>query len=134
VDLWQREAQRSDMARILVCEDDPVFRGLVELALKSRGYDVSCVEDGAEAVRRLHDASFDLLITDIVMPDRDGLELIRSMRDSGIRLPILAVTAGMPDIHGVLQKAAEAMGANEVLLKPIPIPTLLGRVEALLAS
>lgn len=121
------------MAHILICEDDPVFRGLVELALQGRGHQVSCVEDGGEAVRRLATASFDLLITDILMPDRDGLEVIRTMREGGTKMPILAVTAGMPDIAGVLQTAARALGADEVLMKPIPIPTLLGRVEALLA-
>jgi CheY-like chemotaxis protein len=121
------------MAHILICEDDPVFRGLVELALQSRGHQVSCVEDGGEAVRRLAASHFDLLITDILMPDRDGLEVIRTMREGGARMPILAVTAGMPDIEGVLQAAARAMGADEVLLKPIAIPTLLGQVEALLA-
>jgi len=120
------------MARILICEDDPVFRGLVELALSGRGHEVACVEDGGEAVRRLAASSFDLLITDILMPDRDGLEVIREMREGGARLPILAVTAGMPDIDGVLQTAARAMGADEVLMKPVAIPTLIGRVDALL--
>ena len=122
------------MAKILLCEDDPVFRGLVELTLRGKGHDVTCAEDGAEAVRRLSGAAYDLVITDIVMPDQDGLELIRAMREHGTKLPILAVTAGMPDFGGIVQKAALAMGANEVLLKPVAIATLLGRIDALLAA
>lgn len=122
------------MAKILVCEDDPVFRDLVDLALRARGHAVTCAEDGAQAVRELGAGGFDLIITDIVMPDRDGLELIRAMREMGARLPILAVTAGLSEMRGIVQKAATAMGANEVLLKPVPIPALIGRIEALLST
>lgn len=122
------------MAKILICEDDPVFRELLELSLRGRGHEVTATEDGEEAVRQLATTPFDLVITDIVMPDQDGLELIRAMRETGAKLPILAVTAGMPSFGSIVQKAATAMGANEVLMKPVAIPVLFGRVDALLAA
>jgi len=121
------------MAHILVCEDDPVFRDLVDMSLRAHGHAVTCTEDGAQAVRALKSGRFDLIITDIVMPDQDGLELIRAMRGMGASQPIVAVTAGLPEMRGIVQKAAAAMGANEVLLKPVQIPALIGRIEALLA-
>jgi CheY-like chemotaxis protein len=122
------------MAKILVCEDDPVFRQVVEFALDARGHEVACVADVGDAVRSLAAARYDLMITDIVMPEQDGLELIRAVRENGAKLPILVVTGGMPEFGGIVQKAAEALGADEVLLKPVPIPRLMSCVDALLAA
>jgi CheY-like chemotaxis protein len=119
------------MASILVCEDDPVFRGLVREALAARGHTVTCAANGVEADQCLALARFDLVITDIVMPDRDGLELIAAIRQAEPALPILVVTAGMSRFGSLVQTAAAATGANEIILKPVSMPALLDRVAAL---
>jgi CheY-like chemotaxis protein len=120
------------MASILVCEDDPVFRALVRDTLRAHGHAVTCAENGLQADECLAAGAFDLLITDIVMPDRDGLELISATRQSRPGLPILVVTAGMSRFGRLVETAAAAIGANEILLKPVSMPQLLQRVDTLL--
>ena len=120
------------MARILLCEDDPVFRSVAELALQERGHTVVAVGDGAAARRELAEGAYDLLLTDILMPAPDGLELIAEQRKLRPTLPVLAVTAGLPQFRDLLQTSAALLGANAVLRKPVAMPALIAAVDALL--
>ena len=88
------------------------------------GHQVVSAESGSEAVRFCQDRSFDLVITDLVMPDRDGLELIRSLQQSHSNLPILAMSGAG---NGLL-KLAIARGAAEALAKPFTPGDLLTMV------
>ncbi len=78
------------MSFILVVEDEHNLRIALEKILKDAGYEVLQTESGKEALRLCQKTSFDLVITDLVMPDMDGLELIQSLRRSHLDLPILA--------------------------------------------
>ena len=79
-------------ARILVAEDDPSVRSFVIKALGLRGHDVTAVEDGVAALHALEIESFDLLVTDIVMPGLDGIALALKVGQSHPELPVLLMT------------------------------------------
>ncbi|MDX1400784.1 MAG: response regulator [Kiloniellales bacterium] len=80
------------MSRILVAEDDGAVKSFVTRALEHRGHNVRAVDDGLLALEALEDASFDLLITDIVMPGLDGIELALKVSQAFPDLPVLLMT------------------------------------------
>jgi CheY-like chemotaxis protein len=80
------------MATILVAEDDVAVRSFVERALTHRGHRVTCVGDGLEALEVLQEHSFELLVTDIVMPEMDGIALALKVARDYPSLPILLMT------------------------------------------
>jgi CheY-like chemotaxis protein len=103
------------MARIMIVEDSPHQREFLLAALRAGGHDIVAANDGSEAIRRLESNSFDLILTDIFMPDCDGLELIRRIRASDNAVPIIAMSAGM---HGSLfLRVARQFGANATVDK-----------------
>lgn len=122
------------MAKILICEDDELYRQIAEAAFAGGGHDVHFAHDGEQALRQLDAGSFDLLVTDLVMPGTDGLELIRSLRQARNRIPILAMTAGLASLKQPLVVAASALGADDVIEKPFRPAALLARIDALLAK
>lgn len=120
------------MARILICEDDPVYRDVAQLALTRAGHDVVLAADGFAAYDSLEKQAFDLIVTDIIMPGQDGLELISGLRKVGTTTPILAITAGMADLKEPLLQAAMVLGAQDILEKPFRARDLEAKVTALL--
>lgn len=120
------------MARILVCEDDVVFQELVRTVLSRDGHETVCVENGNEALSAIAREPFDLLVTDIVMPDKDGLETIREIRSRRCGLMVLAMTSGLPNLKAEFLKAASALGADGVIQKPFKASELRAQVTALL--
>jgi DNA-binding response OmpR family regulator len=121
------------MARILICEDDPAFRELAMAALNADGHEVKAVATGPQAVAALRANGYDLVLTDIVMPDMDGLELIRSVRASQPGVVILAMSSGLPGLRDQLLRAAEGLGAAEIIAKPFAPAALRAKVAELLA-
>lgn len=87
--------------RVLLAEDDPFFRKVINSYLESDGYLVTTVVDGQEALARLHADTFDLVVSDIEMPVMDGLELVRAIRaDEALKqLPVVALTSMAGDVH-----------------------------------
>ena len=81
------------MFKILIAEDDLELRQLFRHVLLKNGYTVKGVSDGQEALDALEKDYYDLIISDIMMPNMDGYELIRSLRDAGDSIPVLMVTA-----------------------------------------
>ena len=120
------------MARILVCEDDVVFQELVRTVLAKDGHEITCVDGGNQALSAIAREPFDLLVTDIVMPDKDGLETIREIRSKRSELPVLAMTSGLPNLKAEFLKAASALGADGVIQKPFKASDLRAQVTALL--
>lgn len=120
-------------ASILVVEDIAPTRELMVLALRSAGYHVVAARDGEEAMNLLRDGAFDLIITDVVMPERDGIELLMHLRKSGTRTRVIAIS-GAPDLAELYLHTAEQLGATRVLLKPIRSDELFGTVRATLAE
>jgi CheY-like chemotaxis protein len=122
------------MARILVCEDDAVYRELTGGILAARGHEVTFAEDGYIAIERLLDGKFDLVVTDLVMPGPDGLEIIRSIRAKQGTVPVLAMSGGVGSLKDPLLLAASVMGADKVIEKPFRGRDFGNEVDALLAS
>ena len=81
------------MFTILIAEDDGELRQLFQHVLLKNGYTVKGVSDGQEALDALEKDYYDLIISDIMMPNMDGYELVRSLRDAGDSIPVLMVTA-----------------------------------------
>ena len=113
------------MARILVVDDDDDVRAFLVEALESSGHEVEQAEDGEIAQRRLLARNFHVLLTDLKMPNLDGMELLRRMRVTQPELEIIVLTA-----HGNVAGAVEAikLGAFDYLEKPLESPATLRRV------
>lgn len=112
--------------KILVVDDDASIRLLVSDVLTDRGHTVTAVPSGEEAVRRLEEESFDLILLDIMMKGMDGLEVCRRVRDR-VECPILFLSAkdSSRDIVEGL-----GLGADDYLTKPFELEVLAARVEA----
>jgi two-component system, OmpR family, response regulator MprA len=115
--------------RILVVDDEPAVREVLERILRLEGFDVAMAVDGREAVRTQAATSADAVLLDVLMPELDGLEVCRRMRDTGDRTPVLMLTAR--DEIGDRVAGLEA-GADDYLPKPFAVEELLARLRALL--
>ncbi len=115
--------------RILLVEDDSAIAMALRDRLKSEGYGVECVGDGMEGFARSINAAWDLIILDIMLPGKDGLEVCRDIRAKGVDTPILMLTARDETVDKVV---GLKMGADDYLIKPFEMIELLARVEALL--
>ncbi len=120
-----------DMAQILLVEDHPIMRPTLRDLLQLEGHVVVTAIDGKDALARLSEADFDLVITDFLMPRLDGLGLVRALRSDRryTSLPVLMFTAtATPDISN----AALEAGVDEFLLRPITPQHLFASVRRLL--
>lgn len=119
------------MRRILLAEDDESMRGFLERALVRAGYEVVSFNNGVEALDRLKEEPFALLLTDIVMPRMDGIELARraSELDPGLKIMFITGFAAV-----TLCNAAEAPNDARVLSKPFHLKDLVNEVERLLEA
>jgi len=114
--------------KILLAEDEALIGTMVKMNLEREGFAVDWVADGERALQSAASQRFDLLIFDIRMPGRDGLELAREVRKKGIGAPILMLTL-MSDTTTKVK--ALDRGADDYLTKPFDIAELLARVRAL---
>ena len=121
-----------DQTSILLVDDDMMVAGLVSLMLQSGGYSVRTAGNGREALETHGETPADLIITDIEMPDMNGLDLIRELRKSSPETRIIGFSAGS-DGKRNLAAAAEA-GANATVAKPVNLQVLLDEVERVLAE
>jgi DNA-binding response OmpR family regulator len=114
---------------ILVAEDQADIRDLLVMNLRSAGYHVAAVADGAAALASQAESASDLLILDLMMPALDGLEVCKALRARGHGTPILMLTAKSTELDRVL---GLELGADDYLTKPFSLAELLARVKALL--
>jgi len=112
--------------QVLLVEDTDDLRTLYSRVLRRQGFQVSEARNGQEALNRLRDQEPDLVLTDIMMPLLDGIELIRRIRSTPTThaMPVVALTGGGNEIE---QQARDA-GAIDVLAKPVELPDLLERL------
>lgn len=116
-------------ARILVVEDDPDGRALVTRFLESAGYEVVATEDGADALMRLGEESFDLVLSDINMPNLDGLKLMEIMAQKGLSAPVVFLSA--EEARDTEARCLE-LGAEDFLKKPVERNVLTLRIGKIL--
>lgn len=117
--------------RVLIVDDEPNMRRVLEIMLGRRGYRTDAAADGEEAWERLRDGGYDLVCSDLRMPRLDGIELLRRMRDQGLDLPLILMTA-----HGSLDSAVAALrlGACDYLLRPFDIEALELAIDRVFAT
>src|SRR3712207_6760603 len=116
------------MARVLVVEDERRLARLVARVLREEGYAVETVGDGRSALVRALAETFDVLVVDWMLPDLDGVQVIRRLRAAEVGVPVLMLTA-----RDEIEDRVEGLdaGADDYLAKPFAFPELLARVRAL---
>ncbi len=123
------------MAKILLIDDDPQVRAVLKGFLQIGGHQVMEAENGVQARKLLLNAAVDLVITDIVMPESDGFEVIMSCVRKDQPLKIIAVTGGSPNLaQQTLLTIAQKMPVNKVLSKPVSCEELISAVQEVLDS
>ncbi len=115
--------------RILVAEDDPAILTAVSDLLEGEGFSVAAARDGAEALSRYAEAKPDLLLLDIMMPEKSGFEVCREIRRTDSRTPIIMLTAKGEEVDKVV---GLELGADDYVVKPFGVNELLARVRACL--
>lgn len=108
--------------RILIVEDDPGLRFTMTDALEEKGFAVTGADNGVEAIRRLLDEAFDVVVTDLRLPGKDGMEVLREARGKNPPPSVVVMTG-----YGSVESAVAAMksGAEDYLTKPFPVEALL---------
>jgi DNA-binding response OmpR family regulator len=119
---------------ILLIEDDELFREALADALTERGYPVTQAADGEQGVKLFRAAPTDLVITDIVMPNKEGIATVMELRRDFPKLGIIAMSGGLAQDAQHYLKLAGALGANRTLEKPFAFPALLQAIEEVLAN
>jgi DNA-binding response OmpR family regulator len=119
----------TNMAKILIVEDEEAILMALEDNLRLEGYEVESAIDGEKGFSLAKESSFDLIILDIMLPRMDGFEVCKLLRQAGIMIPILMLTAKSQEIDKVL---GLELGADDYVTKPFSPRELLARVKALL--
>jgi len=115
--------------KIMVIEDDPVIAGFLQTGLNYEGYEVTICQEGKRGLDLLRKETFHLLILDLMLPDTDGFEICRRLRDGGSDISILMLTVKKEVSDRV--KGLNS-GADDYLTKPFDFGELLARIRALL--
>ena len=122
----------SPKATILITDDDPTLRAIGAELLGGEGYRVLEAEDGDEALRLIGEEQVDLLILDMLMPNKDGLETIMELRRSGSAVRILAISSGGSMDIDTLLRSAMIFGADRIMSKPLPISSFATTIAEML--
>src|SRR5256886_3615643 len=131
---WSEGGAPSLMARILVIDDDVQVRGAVRRILERAGHTVEDVGNGDAGLRATRERPADLIITDIFMPERDGIETIRQLRRESPQVKIIAISGGDRTQTLDLRRDAELLGASRALRKPFELSDLVQAVVELLGE
>jgi DNA-binding response OmpR family regulator len=115
--------------KILAVEDEQLLRESLEVRLRAEGYAVDTAADGNEALQKATELPFDLIILDVMLPYRTGLDVCRSLRQYGLATPILMLTVRDQVVDKVV---GLNVGADDYVTKPFEAPELIARIQALL--
>ncbi len=119
------------MARVLIVDDNADNLNWLAQTLKRNGYDVALAAGGKEGVQQAGDASPDLILMDMTMPEMDGWEATIAIREQGLTVPVIALTG-----HAMAgdRERALAAGCTEYLTKPVAAEKLLALIETLIST
>ncbi len=120
------------MAKILVIDDDRMVRETLKIILAAAGHEVLLTEDGNKGLRAFTEFTPDLVITDILMPEKEGMETIRDLRERRPDLPIIAISGGGRVGNMSFLKVAERFGANRTITKPFEPDHIVATIAELL--
>lgn len=117
---------------ILIVDDDPLLRLIASEMLRGAGYDVAEAEDGDVAIRHLEQHAVDLAVLDLLMPNKEGVETIKEIKQRWPQVRIVAISSGGRLDANYLLPLAKAMGADAVYKKPLTAEPFLQMVESAL--
>jgi Response regulators consisting of a CheY-like receiver domain and a winged-helix DNA-binding domain len=116
------------MKQILIIEDDPAIRIGMKETLTAEGYSAQEAETGIKGFEIASKKEFDLILLDLILPGKDGIEVCKDLRHLGVKTPIIMVTSRKDEIDKIL---GLEIGADDYVTKPFSIRELLARVKAL---
>ncbi len=122
------------MAKILIIDDDVLLCEMMEQMVTLTGHEATCATNGKIGQQLLETGSFDLIITDIIMPEQEGLETIRAIRSTTKKIPLIAISGGgamHPDDYLML---AQKMGADYTFTKPLDSKRFLAAIRECLGG
>jgi DNA-binding response OmpR family regulator len=122
---------RKASGRLLVIDDDDGVRAWLHHVLTGAGYEVLTAANGKEGIRLVHEQHFDVVITDLVMPEQEGLETVRLLRHQYPEVRIIAISGAFA---GNYLKSARLLGAHAAIFKPIDRDHLLASVHELMET
>jgi two-component system response regulator PilR (NtrC family) len=122
------------MAIVLVVDDEEALLKIVVRFLTGLGHKVISASNGTDALTMLESGGADLLITDMNLPEMDGIQILRTMSGRGIKMPVIAMSGGGAFDKSLLLGSAGLLGAVETLEKPFELDELRLAVERVLAS
>ena len=117
---------------VLVAEDDQAMRRVLAQVLVQDGYRVITAENGRVAIRHLEQTPIDLIVSDIFMPEGDGLELLNHLRTARRDCPVIVTCGGGRAMTVTMLRMAQALGARRILQKPFSLQSLLDAVHEIL--
>jgi len=120
------------MAGILLVEDDKDLREVLKISLSRRGFKVFEAENGKEAIIRFKPSITELVVTDLIMPEEDGLKVIMQCREKKPALKIIAISGGGKAGPASYLNLAKALGADAIFSKPFSLNDLISKIEDLL--
>jgi CheY-like chemotaxis protein len=120
------------MPGILIVEDEKDLREMLKVSLTRRKFTVLEAENGKDAITRFKPAVTDLVITDLIMPDEDGLKVIMKLRESKPAIKIIAISGGGKAGPASYLNLAKALGADAIYSKPFSVNDMINKIEELL--
>jgi len=123
------------MARIIVIDDEDDLRGILRLMLEAHGHEVDEAATGSEGLRAIRGQRYDLVITDVLMPEDDGVSIAKQLPSIQPEAKVLAISGGGPSMPADWSlKLMEMFGVDAALQKPFEEDELIGVVDRLLAA
>lgn len=120
------------MANILIIDDDPLVLETFQIVIKELGHTTETAANGDIGLKAIGNGSFDLVISDVIMPDKDGLEVLMEAKQSYPDLKIVIVSGGGRISKEDCLDMAKALGADAVLEKPVTVDKLSAKINELL--
>jgi YesN/AraC family two-component response regulator len=117
------------MARILIIDDEPQIRSMLRLMLERVGYEIAEAPDGIEGIRKYRENPADLIITDLIMPNKDGIGMIIDLKKEFPKVKIIAMSGGGVNRPEGYLDGAKKLGASRTLTKPIDRDEMLKAVK-----
>jgi DNA-binding response OmpR family regulator len=117
------------MKKILIIEDNPTTLEGLEETLKEEHYDVSAVMSGEMGEQKAKNEQYDLIILDLMLPDKNGIDICKDLRNEGISTPIMMLTARKEEVDNIL---GLEIGADDYVTKPFNLRLLLAKIKAIL--
>lgn len=120
------------MTKILLIDDDKIVCHALKAFLEKNSFKVIVLNDGERVLHTLNDEQPNLIITDLVMPNVEGIELISQIREKDEGIPIIAISGGGKVLDKTFLNVAETIGANATLVKPFQSSVLLQTINSLI--